>query len=162
MTLFLKNLLFTVVVPGTVAGYAPYLLARPISAPPVSIAVSVPLFLLGGAIYLWCVWDFAVRGGGTPAPIDAPKRLIVQGLYRYVRNPMYLGVLTVILGWLALSPGPVLAVYWLGVFTMFNIFVLLYEEPHLRKTFGPEYGRYIADVGRWLPGLRSFKPPPGR
>lgn len=153
MVLFLKNLLFTVIVPGTVAGYLPYLLARPLSPDALSIALSAPLFLLGGAIYLWCVWDFASYGRGTPAPIEAPEKLVIRGLYRYVRNPMYVGVLTVILGWIILAPGPWLAAHWLIMFALFNAFVLLYEEPHLRKLFGPEYDRYTATAGRWLPKL---------
>jgi protein-S-isoprenylcysteine O-methyltransferase Ste14 len=160
--LFLKNLLFTLVVPGTVAVYLPYLLARPLSADAPSIAVSVPLFVLGGGIYLWCVWDFAAYGRGTPAPIDAPGKLVVRGLYRHVRNPMYVGVLTVLLGWVVFAPGAWLIAHWLIMFTLFNAFVLLYEEPHLREVFGPEYDRYAAGAGRWLPRFGAFMKPPVR
>ncbi len=151
--LLLKNLLFTIVVPGSVAGYVPYLLAGSHSPGLLFMAVSAPLFILGGAIYIWCVWDFAVYGRGTPAPVDAPKRLVIRGLYQYVRNPMYLGVLTVILGWLVLAPSLALAIHFLAVCALFNAFVVLYEEPHLRKRFGPDYDHYAARVGRWLPRL---------
>ena len=83
MLLFLKNLVFTLVVPGTVAGYVPWLIVRgqPIGSRGCLLA-SLALFTVGGTIYLWCVWDFASFGRGTPAPIDAPKKLVVRGLYR--------------------------------------------------------------------------------
>ena len=100
MALLLKNPLFTVLVPGTVVVYVPLVIASgraPASG--FALLVALALLLLGAAIYSWCVWDFASFGRGTPVPIDAPKRLVVRGLYRYTRNPMYVGVLTVILGW---------------------------------------------------------------
>lgn len=117
-------------------------------------AVSVILLLLGGSIYVWCVWDFATFGGGTPAPIDAPKQLVVRDLYRYTRNPMYVGVLTTICGWIVRYRSPRLALYALCVWLLFQSFIVLYEEPHLRRTFGSSYEHYCATVGRWLPRLR--------
>jgi protein-S-isoprenylcysteine O-methyltransferase Ste14 len=99
MALLLKNLLFTFLVPGTVAGLLPWTIAG--DATPTTgatLPLAILFFALGLAIYAWCVWDFASFGRGTPAPIDAPKRLVVRGLYRYTRNPMYVGVLTVLLG----------------------------------------------------------------
>ncbi|MCM3876343.1 MAG: isoprenylcysteine carboxylmethyltransferase family protein [Thermoanaerobaculia bacterium] len=152
MTLLLKNLLFTVLVPGTAAVYVPLLLAQgrsPASA--WAVALALPAFAVGLAIYAWCVWDFAAFGRGTPLPIDAPKRLVVRGLYRYTRNPMYLGVLTAISGWAVLFQIGVLAGYLLLVGTGFHLVVVLYEEPHLRKMFGDEYDAYRHRVGRWLP-----------
>lgn len=152
MALLLKNLLFTVVVAGTVAVYVPLLITRhgPL-APPVVRAAAMLLFLGGGAIYAWCVQDFAVSGRGTPAPINAPKRLLVRGLYRITRNPMYLGILMVLLGWVVSYPSTALAVYALAVGACFHLFVVLYEEPHLSRQFGPDYDLYRARVGRWLP-----------
>jgi protein-S-isoprenylcysteine O-methyltransferase Ste14 len=96
----LKTLIFTIVVPGTVTVLIPRLLlsSRPADLPSFLRIAGGPVLLLGAAVYLWCAWDFAVTGKGTPAPIDAPKRLVVRGLYRYVRNPMYLGVLAILLG----------------------------------------------------------------
>ncbi len=93
MWLFIKNVIFTIFVPGTVAFYIPY---RILSGQMDSFSIewglpqylSMPIFAIGSAIYFWCLWDFAVTGRGTPAPIDAPKKLVVKGLYRYVRNPM--------------------------------------------------------------------------
>jgi protein-S-isoprenylcysteine O-methyltransferase Ste14 len=154
MWLLLKNVLFTVVVPGTVGVYAPLALAagRPWAPAPL-LAVAVVLLFAGAAIYAWCVWDFAAFGRGTPAPIDAPKKLVVRGLYRYTRNPMYVGVLTAILGWALAFQARNLVVYALVVFTGFHLFVLLYEEPHLQREFGDEYARYRARVNRWLPWM---------
>ena len=154
MILFLKNLLFTIVAPGTVAVLAPLLIARgrtPILG--VSLAIALVLFSLGSAIYAWCMWDFASFGRGTPAPIDAPKKLVIRGLYRFTRNPMYLGVLTVILAWAVLFQTVGLVVYAIIVATGFHTFVLFYEEPHLKREFGSEYSVYTAKVGRWLPKL---------
>lgn len=152
MLLLLKNLVFTLVVPGTVAVYLPWLIAgdREIGSVAAVVTASA-LFLLGGAIYLWCVWDFAVFGRGTPAPIDAPKRLVVRGLYRYTRNPIYVGVLTVILGWAVLFRALSLVLYALALGIACHFFVVLYEEPRLRKDFGADYENYCSRVGRWLP-----------
>jgi len=152
MLLALKNLLFTVLVPGTVAVYGPLLLTRGVM-PTTGVARGLAIVVLaaGASIYAWCVWDFATFGRGTPAPIDAPKRLVVRGLYRVTRNPMYVGVLTVILGWTILYRSPALALYALAVWCCFQSFVLFYEEPHLRRVFGAEYEAYRARVGRWLP-----------
>jgi protein-S-isoprenylcysteine O-methyltransferase Ste14 len=152
MWLLAKNLLFTVVAPGTVAVYLPLSIAgERAPGPPAAVAPAVLLFALGGAIYAWCVWDFATFGRGTPAPIDAPKRLVVRGLYRWVRNPMYVGVLCVALGWALLYLSAALLAYAAAVWTLFHGFVRLYEEPHLRREFGDEYAAYCARVGRWLP-----------
>ena len=152
--LLLKNLLFTAVAPGTVAVYVPLLIAE--SRSPASLGafvVALALFAVGGATYAWCVWDFAAFGRGTPAPIDAPKRLVIRGLYRFTRNPMYVGVLTVILGWAVLFQSAILVVYALFVGTCFHLFIVFYEERHLRRRFGAEYEDYCARVGRWLPRL---------
>jgi protein-S-isoprenylcysteine O-methyltransferase Ste14 len=152
--LVLKNLLFTVVVPGTVAVYVPLLIVRDqAAASRLWTAAAIILFLAGGSIYSWCVWDFASFGRGTPAPIDAPKKLVARGLYRYSRNPMYVGVLTTILGWATLFKAPRLLVYALCVGLCFHLFVVLYEEPHLQELFGGSYEDYRARVGRWLPGV---------
>jgi protein-S-isoprenylcysteine O-methyltransferase Ste14 len=152
VTLLLKNLLFTFVVPGTVAVYVPLLLARDATAAPgPTRGLAVLLFALGGSIYAWCVWDFATFGRGTPHPIDAPKRLLVRGLYRWVRNPMYLGVLTTILAWAVLFRSARVALYAGAIATGFHLFVVLYEERRLAQLFGDEYAAYRARVGRWLP-----------
>jgi protein-S-isoprenylcysteine O-methyltransferase Ste14 len=157
MWLFLKNLLFTVVVPGSVAVYFPLGLVGGVSALTKAVwgrhqvAAVVPL-LLGAAIYLRCVWEFATVGRGTPAPIDAPQKLVVVGLYRYVRNPMYLGVLSVVTGWSVFFWNPRLLVYTGLVALALHLFVVLLEEPILARRFGESYARYCRAVHRWVPG----------
>ena len=115
--------------------------------------------VLGFAVALRCVWDFGWEGRGTPAPIAPPKRLVVVGFYRYVRNPMYLGFF---IGWAGLwvvfgranLPAIVLALLVvLGV----ALFVRLYEEPTLRKTFGAGYEEYCQNVRRWVPRMRPWE-----
>ncbi|MFQ5701512.1 MAG: methyltransferase family protein [Acidobacteriota bacterium] len=156
MKLLLKNLLFTAIGPCTVAVYLPLILAGKRTAPSGAwLGVSAALFLAGAAIYAWCVRDFAVFGRGTPAPIDAPKKLVIRGPYRYTRNPMYIAALTTILAWAALFKAPRLLLYALVVGGCFHLFVVLYEEPHLRKVFGGSYEAYCARVGRWLPRIRG-------
>jgi len=152
MVLLLKNLLFTLVFPATVAGWVPWLLSRgrPTGSA-VWVGAATPLFALGLATYAWCVWDFATFGRGTPLPLDAPRRLVVHGLYRFTRNPMYVGVLTTSLAWAVLFRSARLLVYAACVWAMFHLFVVLYEEPHLRRVFAPEYDEYRARVPRWLP-----------
>ena len=152
MILLLKNLLFTLVVPGTVAVYFPLRIAQDRSVSSgVAFVVACFALIVGMPIYAWCVWDFARFGGGTPAPIDAPKKLVVRGLYAYTRNPIYVGVLTVVMGWALMFRAMNLLLYALSVGVCFHLFVLLYEEPHLRAEFGPEYEEYCARVHRWLP-----------
>ncbi len=161
MSLFLKNFLFTVFVPGSVAVFIPYRIvvrADPgLVFAPWRLLWSAPLFLLGAGIYFWCLWNFAVTGRGTPAPIDPPKRLVVRGLYRHVRNPMYLGVLLVVAAWAAVSGSGRVVEYGLGVAVVFHLFVVLVEEPLLRHRFGASYEAYCRAVSRWLPG-RAYRP----
>lgn len=152
--LILKNVLFTLLIPGTAAIYAPLCITRVLPSPAGSACwLSAPIFLLGFGIYAWCLWDFATFGRGTPLPIDAPKRLVVRGLYRYTRNPMYVGVLTTVFGWVVLYRAPTIAAYALLLWACFQSFIVFYEEPHLSRLFGREYEEYRSRVGRWLPRL---------
>ncbi len=115
--------------------------------------------VLGFAVALRCIWDFGRTGHGTPAPMAPPKRLVVVGFYRYVRNPMYVGFLTgwtglwVVFGRASTTALEVAAVALIAV----ALFVQLYEEPTLRKLFGAEYEEYCRNVPRWLPRLRPWK-----
>jgi protein-S-isoprenylcysteine O-methyltransferase Ste14 len=154
MALLLKNLLFTVLVPGTVAVLVPLSIAGE-RAPAAGVFTALSLLLLGigAAIYTWCVFDFAAFGRGTPAPIDAPQKLVVRGLYRFTRNPMYVGVLLVVTGFAAPFGSVEVAVYAACLSIAFNLFIRLYEEPHLARVFGVEYAAYRARVGRWLPRI---------
>jgi protein-S-isoprenylcysteine O-methyltransferase Ste14 len=121
--------------------------------------IAVVPSVLGFAVALRCVWDFGRTGHGTPAPIAPPKRLVVVGFYRYVRNPMYVGFLTgwaglyVVFGKWNLVVISVACLVVLGV----HLFVLGYEEPTLRRMFGTEYEEYCRNVPRWLPRLRPWK-----
>jgi protein-S-isoprenylcysteine O-methyltransferase Ste14 len=150
----LKTLLFTVIMPGTVTLYIPYWLLTSPSAPaPLGLWRYwglVPM-LLGAAIYFWCAWDFTFAGKGTPAPIDPPKELVVRGLYRYVRNPMYVGILTLLIGEAWFFASRQLFIYAGVIFLLFNLFVIFYEEPALRQKFGESYRRYCEAVPRWIP-----------
>lgn len=152
MALLLKNLLFTALVPGTVAVAVPLWLAagrRPACGAAAAFALAA--FAFGGALYAWCVWDFARFGRGTPAPIDAPRRLVVRGPYRVVRNPMYVAVLAVLAGQALWWRSGTIAAYGAAVAVAFALFVRLYEEPQLRRHFGADYEAYKMRVGRWLP-----------
>jgi protein-S-isoprenylcysteine O-methyltransferase Ste14 len=114
--------------------------------------VGLLLAVAGIVTYFWCLWDFVISGRGIPSPIDHPKHLVVRGLYRYVRNPMYLGVLCVLVGEICLFRSGALLFYATGWFVIIHLVVLLYEEPTLRRKFGAEYDRYAQSVRRWLPG----------
>lgn len=157
MALF-KTLLFTVLVPGTVTILVPYYLLSSRASPPrLNLGVLryfgfLPL-VAGGLVYLRCAWDFAIGGRGTPAPIDPPKELVVRGPYRYARNPMYLGVMIVILGEALLFEARILYEYALIVFIFFYLFVLVYEEPTLKRKFGESYESYCRSVPRWIPRM---------
>ena len=162
MLLLLKNLLFTVIVPGTVAVWVPlWIEAGSAAASGLARLGGGALLALGAGIYAWCLWDFATFGRGTPAPIDAPKRLVVRGLYRWTRNPMYVGVLCVILGQAVWFGASTLLLYALGVAACFYSFVRFYEEPTLRRLFGVEYEEYCHRVGRWLPHFTARARPRG-
>ncbi len=152
--IWLRTLVFLVLVPGTVLFYIPIEIAssteRLVPLGPLRFLGLGPL-ALGTAIVLWCARDFAVKGRGTPAPIDPPKELVVRGLYRYVRNPMYVGAVLILgghFGWfLAFELLPYLALVLLA----FHLFVVLYEEPALTRKFGDAYRDYQAAVPRWIP-----------
>jgi len=155
MSLLLKNLLFTLLIPGTVGVYLPLIIARGrgLAGFPPLVTLGVVLYALGACAYAWTVWDFATSGKGTPFPLSGPRKLVVRGLYQYTRNPMYLGVILVIFGWAALFASGWLVVYALGVWLFNHLFVVFYEEPRLKQLFGEEYEAYRAEVSRWLPHL---------
>ncbi|MBZ5595544.1 MAG: isoprenylcysteine carboxylmethyltransferase family protein [Acidobacteriia bacterium] len=146
-----KTVIFTILVPGTVAVVIPRNIAWDATAPTLYSSIGFLPLALGVAIYLWCAWDFATAGQGTPAPVDAPKRLVVRGLYRFVRNPMYVGVLLILLGESLAFRSTRILIYAALVFVFFNLFVLLYEEPALKRKFGASYEEYLNKVPRWIP-----------
>ena len=120
--------------------------------------------VLGFAVALRCVWDFGRTGHGTPAPVAPPTRLVVVGFYRYVRNPMYVGFIVGWVGlWILFGRANVVAIgIACSVPFGLNLFVMFYEEPHLRKIFGFDYENYCRNVRRWLPRLRPWAPPGSR
>ena len=139
-----------------------YLPARVLSwagvgAPPSVGAAQVVALVVGtagGALALWCVFTFAFVGRGTPAPFDPPRRLVVRGPYRYVRNPMYLGA-AVALGAAALFYRSLaLLAFTAGFLLVTHLFVTIYEEPTLRRMFGAEYDAYCRETKRWRPKVR--------
>jgi len=149
----LKSLIFFILAPGMVAGFIPLALLR--TGPQIQTDflsyLAFPLWLIGVAVLLWCFWDFLVKGRGTPAPIDPPKELVVTGLYKYVRNPMYVGVFLVIIGHFLWFGYRNLLIYAVLVLAAFNTFVVYYEEPNLKNRFGAAYDEYRKNVPRWIP-----------
>ena len=113
------------------------------------------LGVLGVTLLGACIWEFARRGRGTLAPIDPPKHLVVQGLYRYVRNPMYVSVTTILLGELLIVRSGALLWYCAAWLVAVNLFVIGYEEPALRRQFGDSYQHYTRTVRRWIPRVPS-------
>jgi protein-S-isoprenylcysteine O-methyltransferase Ste14 len=149
----LGSALFFVAAPVVVAGVVPYLLTGWRQGHP-----RPALQILGGALLLVCVpvlvaafVRFVREGSGTPAPVAPTSELVVGGLYRYVRNPMYLAVVGAIVAQGLLLGRGVLYVYALAVLVLVYAFVRLYEEPELRRTYGPQYEAYRRQVPGWLP-----------
>ena len=153
--LAVRSITWAVLLPGVVAGYIPWaffglgdIYWSP-EAPGMYLGV---VFVTSGiALLAVCIWEFASRGRGTLSPVDPPKELVVEGLYRYVRNPMYLAVSIILIGEHMLTHSWPLFVYWATFFAIVNVFVIAYEEPTLRRQFGESYERYVRDVRRWIP-----------
>lgn len=161
--LLLKNVAFTVVVPGFVVWWVPLHWFERYPRWPRPDAwgwpqyVALLLAALGAAAFLSCQWLFAVRGQGTPAPIDPPKNFVRRGLYKWVRNPMYLAVFALVGAEALFLWSWHVAVYLVLLTCLIHIWVLMYEEEVLRRNFGAMYEDYRRDVPRWLP--RKPRPP---
>jgi protein-S-isoprenylcysteine O-methyltransferase Ste14 len=151
--LFLRALIAFLALPGVVAFFAPALLVSRLTTRTVNIIGVVP-FIAGVVVLLSCVRDFYVAGKGTLAPWDPPRHLVRVGLYRFSRNPMYVGVLLILIGWTALFRARALLIYTIVVAILFHLRVLLYEEPWLARTFPGEWPGYKARVPRWLFRMR--------
>lgn len=156
LSLLLRNLLFTILQPGVVGVLVPYLLLRnsgetffPAEWTVLHFTGAV-LMIVGASVLLRCILRFVTEGKGTISPIDPTKKLIIKGLYKYSRNPMYVGMMILLAGeaifWRSLH----LAIYAVVIFVAFNLFVILHEEPRLRRVFGEEYEEYFQNVRRWL------------
>lgn len=151
----LKTLIFTILVPGTVAFVIPWSLHEQ----PPSPGLLFPSFwllgflplLVGVGLYLWCAAAFTFIGKGTPAPLDAPIFLVKAGPYQWVRNPMYLAVLAMVIGQAILFRSFLMLGYALLVWGVVHLFVVFVEEPSLRDQFRESYETYLHTVPRWLP-----------
>jgi protein-S-isoprenylcysteine O-methyltransferase Ste14 len=158
----LGSAVFLVIAPGIVAGYVPWWICHwHFGTPLLGIywfrLIGLLLIAAGLPVLLDSFARFALHGLGTPAPIFPTRHLVVTGLFRYVRNPMYVAVAALIFGQgLFFSSAPVLE-YGIAVWMGFHLFVLIYEEPALRKTYGAEYQEFCAHVPRWIPRLRPWQ-----
>lgn len=157
----LKATIATLVMPGTVVLVLPYFVLNQtgvIDWPKFSSTVILASItgLLGLAILLYCIRGFANIGKGTLAPIVPPKVLVVRGPYKYTRNPMYLAVVVVLLSESLMFDSLGLLIYAVTIFLAFHLFVIVYEEPHLRALFGKSYEEYSKSVPRWGAKLRGF------
>jgi protein-S-isoprenylcysteine O-methyltransferase Ste14 len=151
--LFLRALISFLVLPGTFAGLIPACIVLSNRSRGDGWLIGAVPLAVGVMALLWCVRDFYVAGKGTLAPWDPPKHLVIVGLYRFTRNPMYVGVLLLLAGWDLLAASPWLAGYTVILALAFHLRVVLYEEPTLAQKFGGEWERYAAAVPRWLPSL---------
>jgi len=150
------TIVFLFVVPGVVAGLIPFLIHGPEVVDGGGVWLGAAAIAVGIVMLLHAFVLFATRGIGTPAPIAPTQHLVVAGAYRYVRNPMYLAVLSIIFGQALLFANVGVAIYGVGIFLLVATFVRLYEEPTLHEQFGHEYDRYRAQVPRWIPRSRPY------
>lgn len=156
------SIVFLFVAPGIVAGAIPWSISQYRIEPPLLGFeplrwLGVLLLLVGGVLLLETFARFALQGLGTPAPIAPTKTLVVTGSYRFVRNPMYVAVVSLILGQALFFGNAVVLAYGLVVWLTVHLFVLAYEEPTLSWTYGEQYARYRANVRRWLPRLTPWR-----
>ncbi len=157
------SLVFFAIAPGVVAGLVPWWLThwrvqRPLSEFVVARGLGVVLLIGGTVVLIAAFMRFVTEGAGTPAPVAPPEHLVVGGLYRYVRNPMYLAVEATIVGQALLLWQPALLLYAAAVWATMALFVRMYEEPALRRKFGAQYEAYRDAVPAWWPRLRPWKP----
>ena len=161
------SVIFFILAPGVVAYLVPFLLAQTQAEswqldPPVVKWAGLALGLAGTIALIECFARFAWKGIGTPAPIAPTEHLVVTGLYRHVRNPMYVAVLAIILAHAMWFASLAILIYAAIIWASFTAFVMLYEEPTLARTFGAEYAAYRANVGRWIPRLVPWNASPQR
>lgn len=155
-SLAFRNLFFTILQPGVVAGLLPYwILGDQFSETfkrnfSFFQYVAISIFAVGVAIMFYCVGLFAVKGKGTLSPADPTKKLVISGLYKFSRNPMYIGVMLMLIGEAMFFSSNSLWIYTTIVFIVFNLFIIFHEEPRLKRNFGAEYQQYLKTVRRWL------------
>jgi protein-S-isoprenylcysteine O-methyltransferase Ste14 len=156
--LAVKALLWTLVAPGTVAVLMPFLLVKG-NAGPMELGpgrwFGLPLVAMGASMLLWCIVSFAREGRGTLAPVDPPTFVVRGGLYKIVRNPMYVSIFAMLIGEAILFESWAIGAWAAFMLIAWHVFVVLYEEPTLARMFGGAYEEYRRSVPRWLPRLRS-------
>ena len=156
ISLYIKNIIFFILQPGLVVGLIPYLMIRNRLSPILSGRFSLldyfglVLILLGLLIALYCVYRFIIDGLGTLSPVHRTKALVVKGLYKYSRNPMYVGMLLVLIGEFIITRSVHLLAYTIVVGLAFHLFVIFVEEPRLTRDFKTEYLDYMNRVRRWF------------
>jgi protein-S-isoprenylcysteine O-methyltransferase Ste14 len=158
---FIGSALFFLIAPGTIAGLAPWLITRwriEAGASTIASIVGAALVIAFAVMLIECFARFA-RHGGTPAPVAPTERLVVTGLYRYVRNPMYVAIIGLIFAQMLLFGSAALFAYGIVVWMAFHLFVLGYEEPTLARTYGEDYEDYCKAVPRWAPRFKAWTPP---
>lgn len=156
------TIIFFFIAPFTLAGLVPWAITgwqvkASEFALPAAQAVGTVVTGVGALMLIDSFARFALKGLGTPAPVFPTKRLVVDGLYRYVRNPMYVGVVSAILGQALMFASPALLVYGVLLWLGFHLFVMGYEEPTLRESFGREYEEFCSNVRRWIPRLTPWR-----
>jgi protein-S-isoprenylcysteine O-methyltransferase Ste14 len=151
---WVRSALFIMVVPASVAGWIPWYAA---GSPPLASRAGLPLAVMSAAmivggwtILLVCAREFARVGRGTPGPYDPPRSLVTSGMYRFSRNPMYVGVVTAIFGQALWFHSRDVVFYGVAMAVAFHITILIYEEPRLNRVFGVEYRDYRRAVPRWI------------
>jgi len=156
--LSLKSAAATIVVPGSACVLIPYfiLTALHISlTPPFGFLqlIAIPMAAVGAYMVVWVSTAFVRQGKGTPIPIEPPTRLVITGLYRYVRNPMYVGAILIVLAEAVYFSAIWLVLYAGGLWLLLHTFMIIFEEPQLKQRFGADYERYLSEVPRWIPRL---------
>lgn len=155
--MFFRALLAFILLPGVFAGIIPALIIRYGDYPVSGTTMGWFILACGVLLLLLCVRDFFVAGQGTLAPWDPPQQLVMVGLYRFVRNPMYIAVIIIISGWVISTHALSLAVYGLLMVAVFHLRVVYGEEPEMLKQFGNHWKHYENSVPRWLPHTTSIQ-----
>ena len=160
---YLGSAAFFLIAPGTIAGLIPWLITHwriEDGTGLTSLIVGAVMTAAGAAMVAECFIRFARTGGGTPAPVAPTQKLVVTGLYRYVRNPMYVGVLLAIFGQMLLFSSAAMLAYGVAIWTAFHLFVVFFEEHRLQQKFPEEYPAYFTHVPRWFPRLTPWRQAP--
>ena len=153
----LKSILYMGSLHGFFTFYLPYRLAladKTLLDFGIIHYLAFPLWLIGTLVIIWCSVDMVSKGRGTPAHFDPPKALIINGLYRYIRNPIYLGALLVQLGFILWFGSGIMICYFLFFVLAYYIMIVFIEEPVLKNKFGAAYDAYSKNVPRWIPRLQ--------